>query len=129
MHIFLILSLVGSSLLLVLSIYPGVLNDLALLGFWTSCLWLPVLVFFGVYLLLGLVAETRGIKAAKPDDSPPEEFAGVAEPLALRRRRMTIAWAVVAMNLTLVAFNVPRHSRPCRFLAFLPCLAGREEPG
>jgi hypothetical protein len=128
--IMLIFPAAGSFLLLVLSIFPGVLDDLFLIMLMTSCLWFPVVGIGGVVFLIRWAGRGEGKGTKRPVGDPSDEFAGVPVPNGSRRSLTVICLAVLLINLGLLVVGVPRRlsfavSRPAfePFLATAPTLS------
>ncbi len=134
MTLLLKLAAAGSLVLVVLSVYPGVLVDILFLGVLLFPLWVPALVIGGLILL---VVQTRsaGKKPVAPDLDPIADDIGVGKAPVHPRRWIILSPAIVAMSLVLILNGVLRRvafvlSRPAfqRHIAPAPADEYEGEP-
>ncbi len=134
MTLLLKLAAAGSLVLVVLSVYPGVLVDILFLAVLLFPLWVPAL-FIGGLILLVIQTRSAGKKPVAPDLDPIADEIGAGKTTARRWRWRILSPAIVAMSLVLILNGVPRRvafvlSRPAfqRHIAPAPADEYEGEP-
>ena len=113
------LAALGSILLVLLSVYPGVLNDFGVMAI------LSFLIVIGGWIVL-LIKDRAAEKAVEPGLLADDEIGG-GESLVHRRRSFIVSIAILILNFDLILNGIPRRvafvlSRPAfqRYAATAP---------
>jgi hypothetical protein len=117
------LAILGSLVLVGLSVYPGVLVDLLFFSILLSPLWLPTLVIGGLIFLV-VQARSARKKPVSPGLDLIADDIGVGKRPVTYRRWIILLPALLGLSLVLILNGIPRRvafvlSRP----AFQRCLA------
>src|SRR5690349_10950060 len=102
------LAVIGSVLLALLSIYPGVLVDVVFVGILLSPLWLPGLAIGGVVVLV-VQARFARKQPVEPDLDLTTDDIGDGKRPVPHRRWMISTPAMLALSFALILTDTPRR--------------------
>ena len=108
MTVLLELAVVGSVVLLGLSIYPGVLFDLLFVVAIFSPFWFPALIIGGFLLVSILGRSTRKPRIGTDLDLVDDDI-GPSKPTVHQRRWIILVPVIVAMSLIFIRYSIPRR--------------------